>query len=268
MKLVKVDNKEYGVEETKALEIQGIFKPMIDKMVELEAQYNALLKLPINEDTAKKARVLRLEYVKTKTGTAQIHKKLKNPYLKMGQFLDNWKSTQKTASEGMEQKCLTIEKHFENIEIERIEKLQESRASELEQYEVATIPQNLGEMKDDVWSSFLTGSRVNFEEKKEAERLEAERLERERLEAEKQAEIERLEEIEKEKERKRVQAENDELKRIAKEKEEKEEKAKAIEAEKIEKHLPRKTLKSRNKSKKPIGLEKKRKLLKQQQPKS
>jgi hypothetical protein len=240
MNLVKVNNEDYGVEETKALEIQGLFSPMIDKMVELEAEYNAVVKLPVNEDTAKKARVLRLEYVKTKTGTAKIHKELKAPYLKLGQFLDNWKSTQKTASEGMEQKCLKIEKHFENVEAERIEELQTSRAAELEQYEVATVPQNLGEMADDVWSNFLTGSRVNFEDKKKAKRLEAERLEQAKIEAEKQAEQNRLAVLEFEKEQKRVKAENKRLKQEAQEKAVKAEKARAAAAEKNRKALAKK----------------------------
>jgi hypothetical protein len=240
MDLVKVDSKEYGVEETKALEIQGLFKPMIDKMVELEAQYNVVVKLPINEETAKKARVLRLKYRDTRTGTANIHKELKDPYLKMGRFLDNWKSTQKTASEGMEEKLLTIEKHFENVEKERIQKLQESRELELEKYEVSVIPQNLGEMAAEVWNSFLIGSKATYEAKKKAEKEEAERLEQERIAAEEKAEKERLEEIEKEKERKRIAAENAKLKKEAQEKEEKVRKEKAAAAAKAKKELDKK----------------------------
>jgi hypothetical protein len=238
MELVKAT--DYGIEETKAKEIKALYMPMLEKMEALEEEYNALVKLPINKETEKKAFALRQKYVKTRTGTAKVIKQLKEESLKVGRFLDNLKSTQKAASEGMEQKILKIEKHFENLEIERIAKLQESRELELEQYEVSVIPQNLGSMEDEVWNSFLIGSKTTFEARQEAERLQAERLEQERIAAEEKAEKERLEEIEKEKERKRIAAENAKLKKEAQEKEEKVRKEKAAAAAKAKKELDKK----------------------------
>jgi len=198
---------------------------MLDKMVELEDEYNQVAKLEINQETCQKAHELRLKYVKVRTGTATIHKELKSFYLNGGRFVDGWKNAQTFASQGIEEKLSAIENHYENLEKERIAKLQEKRAKEMEKYEVEYIPDNLGEMPDDVWANFILGTRTNYEARKEAERkAEEERIAREKAEAE---------------ERERIRKENIRLQKEAQERERKakieaEKRAKA-EAERLEK---------------------------------
>jgi len=51
----------------------------------------------------------------------------------------------------------------ENINKAEIEAYQISRATELVKYECDPIPGNLGEMEDNIWENFLTGTRVNYE---------------------------------------------------------------------------------------------------------
>ena len=180
--IIQLNPAEYGLQENKAKEIANMFKPMLDKMVELETEYNEIVKLEINPETCDKAKELRLRYVKVRTGTAAIHKELKNFYLQGGRFVDGWKNAQLMASQGIEEKLMNIEKHFENIEKERIAKLQAERALELTKYEFEPIPNNIGEMSDAIWGNFIAGAKLAYDNKIEAERkAEADRLEAERL---------------------------------------------------------------------------------------
>jgi len=225
-KLIKIDAEEYGLEETKAADISKMFKPMLDKMEALEVEFNELNKLDITKDTCKKAKELRLKYVKVRTGTAAVHKELKAFYLQGGRFVDGWKNAQLMASQGVEKKLSAIEKHFENIEKERIAQLQEDRAHEISTYGAAVIPQNLGEMEEEVWNSFLVGTKATYEAKEEALRLQRERIEAERVESERLAEEKRVEDLQKEKERIALEEENAKLKAEADKKE-----AERVEAE-------------------------------------
>lgn len=205
IQIVKINPKDYGLTETKAKEIEAMFAPMLQKMVELEQEFNELSKLEISKETCQKARELRLKYVKVRTGTAEIHRELKAFYLNGGRFVDGWKNAQLFASQGMEEKLSAIENHFENLERERISKLQDKRSNELLKYDVDYIPENLGLMPDDVWNNFLLGTKTNYENRKEAERkAEQERIAKEKAKAE---------------ERERIRKENEQLKKQAEERE-------------------------------------------------
>lgn len=190
--IVKIDPKEFGIEDSKASDIAAQFQPMLDKMVELESEYNEVVNLPIEEpSTAKKAREVRLKYMKVRTGTLEIHKAQKAFYLAGGRFVDGWKNAQEFASLGKEQELEKIEKYAANLEKQRIANLQAARQEQLVPYEVENIETlNLGTMADNVWENFLAGSITNYNAKKEAERL-AEEAEKKRL-AEEEAEREKF----------------------------------------------------------------------------
>lgn len=199
--LMKIDPAQFGIEESKAKEISAQFQPMLDKMVELEAEYNEVIALPIEEkETSAKAKALRLKYVKVRTGTEKIHKEQKAFYLAAGRFVDGWKNTQLFASQGIEEKLSTIENYAELKEKARIAELQAARVEELKQYQVDGSAMQLGIMSDDIWNNFLTGTKTNYEAAQEAARkaeeerlaaieaekarIEAQRIENERLKAE------------------------------------------------------------------------------------
>ncbi len=180
--LVKINAKDYGLEETKAKEISEMFKPMLDRMVELEKEFNTLTKGEISKELCLEAKVLRLKYVKVRTGTVEIHRGLKQFYLQGGRFVDGWKNAQLMASEGIESKLMDIEKHFEILEQQRISKLHDKRTTELEKYDVDFIPGNLGEMETEVWGNYISGVKLNYQAKIDAEKkAEEERLENIRL---------------------------------------------------------------------------------------
>jgi hypothetical protein len=188
--IVKIDPKEFGIEEHKAEEISAQFKPMLDKMVELEKEYNKILSLPVDDKkTSRLAFELRQKYVKVRTGTAEIHKLQKAFYLAGGRFVDGWKNAQLFASQGIEKQLEDIEKYAENLEKERIAKLEQERKELLAPYS-GVIPVGLGLMDNDVFDNYLNGLKVAHQMKIEAERVaeeerkwkeEEDRLEQERI---------------------------------------------------------------------------------------
>jgi len=219
--LVVIKASDYGLEESKAQQIAAQFQPMLDKMVELEKEYNEVLQMPIGEkDTTAKAKEVRLKYVKVRTGTETIHKQQKAFYLAGGRYVDGWKNAQLFASQGIEEKLEQIEKYAEIKEKERIASLQVLRDNELALYGVAIGTfKSLGEMPEEVYTSFLAGTKTNYESKIEAERKAAEeKIAREKAEAE---------------ERERIRIENERLKKEAEEREKALQKERAkVEAEK------------------------------------
>lgn len=192
--VVKVNASDYGVEESKAQEIEAMFKPMLAKMTALETEYNEILKLEINGETCAKAKELRLVYVKVRTGTAEIHKKAKEFYLNMGRLVDGWKNVQLAASGEKEKTLKAIEDHFENLERERTEKLRVERLNLLKPY-TDIEPLALGHMEQAVFDNTLLGFKTAYEVRIAAEKkAEEDRIAREKAEAE-ERERQRLENI-------------------------------------------------------------------------
>lgn len=204
--IVKINHVEYGVEESKATQIAEQFRPMLDKMIELESEYNEVVALDINDPmTTFKAKELRLKYVKVRTGTAEIHKQQKEFYLKAGKFIDGWKNAQMFASEGIETRLKEIENHYEIQQQKIRDELAAKRTAELLQYEFDGSQMNLGTMEQTIWENFLQGTKLGFEAKKaEEKRLAEEKIAKEKAEAE---------------ERERVAKENERLKAEAAERE-------------------------------------------------
>jgi colicin import membrane protein len=180
--IVKIDPKEFGLTDQTAANIAAQFQPMLDKMVELEEEFNQVVRLPIEDpETSKKAKEVRLKYVKIRTGTAEIHKQQKQFYLNGGRFVDGWKNAQIFASQGKEAKLEDIEKYQERLEAERIAKLQNEREYALRPYVDDIAHLDLGKMHEDVWTSYFATKKQQHADKIAAE-AEAERL---RIEAEK-----------------------------------------------------------------------------------
>jgi hypothetical protein len=226
--LVKINPSEFGLTEETAHNIQSQFQPMLEKMSELENEFNEVVLLPIDDlNTSKIAKELRLKYVKIRTATAAIHKAQKDFYLSGGRFVDGWKNAQIFASQGKESKLEEIEKHFENIEKERLENLNIERLEKIKLFVDDTTGLNLSSMEVDVFEAYLSVKKKNYEDKIEAEKqveleriakekaekeaIEAQRVENEKLkiEAEKrEAEI-KVEREKAEQERKRIESENE-----------------------------------------------------------
>lgn len=198
IEIITINPQEFGLEKTEAQKIEEVFTPMLTKMVELEKEYNLIIGLPLEPETLKKARELRLKYVKVRSGTAEIHKTAKAYYLAGGRFVDAWKNAQNFSAIGKEEELEKIEKHFELIEQAKKEKLNEERQKQLAQYVSDVTLYNLKEMSDTGFSELLSSSKVAYESRIESER----KAEEERLRLEEEAK----------KEQERIRLENEELK--------------------------------------------------------
>lgn len=179
--IVKIEPKEYGLTSETASQIEAQFKPMLEKMTELEKEFNEVVSLPIDSlDAQKRAKELRLKYVKVRTGTAAIHKEQKDFYLKGGRFVDGWKNAQLFASQSKEDALEKIEKYAEEQERIRLEAIETQRRDLIREYVEDVTILNLSAMADDVWDAYFNAKKQAYFDRIEAEK-EAERL---RIEAE------------------------------------------------------------------------------------
>jgi hypothetical protein len=188
--LVKIKASDYGLEETKAHEIEAMFLPMLAKMRELEKEYNEILQLPIEPETCQRAKDLRLVYVKVRTKTAEIHKDLKAFYLNGGRFVDGWKNAQAFASGQKEETLKKIENYFEILIAEEKAKLKEERTELIQPFVEDVNIFMLGEMTEEAFKILLAGAKSQFEARIAAEKkaeedrlaaIEAERIKQEKI---------------------------------------------------------------------------------------
>jgi hypothetical protein len=193
--LSDIKGSEYGIEEIKAQQIKAVFVPMLDTMADLETEYNEVIKLEISEESCKMASVLRKKYVKVRTSTAKLHKEQKAFYLAGGRFIDGLKNAQTFASQGIEDKLSEMEKHYEDIEKEKLLVIKLEREEELRVRGAEFIPTNLDTMDEPMWQTYLTGVIAAEKARKEVEdaakaKAEAERIAQEK--AEREAEEKRI----------------------------------------------------------------------------
>jgi len=176
--------QETGLESTRAKEMEAVFIPMVEKFTELESDFNAIVKIKeIDPKAAAQARTLRLKYQKIRTGTDALHKAKKANLLIETRALDGLRNIVKYAVTENEDKLMAIEKHFENLEIQRKVKLKESRELELETYGGTPEGIIVEDMADDVWKNYLVGVKAAHQIKIDAEK---------KAEADRIAEIERV----------------------------------------------------------------------------
>lgn len=203
---------------TKAEQIASNYAPLMNEVTE---QGNLLKKLEKgNEDDLKKAKRIKLDLGKICSRAIDQKKKDKDLLLLETRFIDNLFGAVNGAARLNQEEAKQIEQHFENLENERIEKLQLDRESKLIKYLTydEIIPDFLGEMDDSVWSNYLMGSKTNYdnriaaEEKAKKERIEAEIKEAARIKQlaidnarlQKEAKEKEVERIKEEKERQRL----------------------------------------------------------------
>lgn len=174
--IVKINHEDFGLEESKAKQIADQFKPMLDKMQELEKEANGIFKLDITDpETQSKAKELRLKYVKVRTGTAAIHKAQKSFYLAGGKFVDGWKNAQIFASQGLEEKLKAIEDHQKIEEQKRLDELKKNRESQILELGSELQGIQLELMTDEVFENYKKGVELSLKaQKEEAERLKKE----------------------------------------------------------------------------------------------
>lgn len=184
--IIQINPSDYGLTTETASNIAAQFKPMLDKMTELEAEFNRVLMMPLGEpSTEQAAKTLLQSYVKVRTGTAAIHKEQKDFYLKGGRFVDGWKNAQLFASQGKEEALQKIVNHRAIMEQQRIDRLQAERIEQVRPFVDDVTGLDLGRMPDDVFDAYLAAKIKAHEDRIAAEA--AAETERQRL-----AEVTRL----------------------------------------------------------------------------
>lgn len=179
--LVKIDPKEFGLEEKNVKDIEDAFTPKITERDGLAVIYEQVIKKELTPSLCYEASNLRKKLVKVRTGIADIHKTQKAYFLAAGKFCDAWKNKETLPVTQMEEKLSEIEKHFEQIEAERIAKLESERVEKTNKYtEFPTS--NLGLMENSVFDSYLVGLKVAYAAKIKVEKeAKAKRIKNERL---------------------------------------------------------------------------------------
>lgn len=201
--LQKVDPKQYGLEESKAAEITKGLTTIIAERDVLTKSYLDLIETEITPESIPVFKELRLKISKNRTqGLTPWHKQNKAYFLAGGNFVQAIYNKEVAENERMEEKLMEAEKHFENIEKQRIAKLESERFSEISKYS-EVVPSGLGSMNDQIYETYLKGCIVAYDA---------------RIKAEQEAEAERLRLIEVEKENARLKAIEDERIRLENEK--------------------------------------------------
>lgn len=187
--VVKVDPKEFGIEETKALELTLGLNPTLEERSVLIERFNAVKDLEVTVENISVFRELRIDFQKNRTqGIEKWHKITKEVPLRMSQLIDAVKRNESATNQNHESFLETKEKHFDNIEKERLANLQIERVDLIKLYVENAEQMKLSEMEDDVFEAFLYTKKKQYEDRLEAEKL----AEQQRIEAEKKAEAERV----------------------------------------------------------------------------
>lgn len=208
MNQLTVNPTEFGIEENKASELIGNLPQIKSERLILERQFDEIIKMDIESvETSKKARELRLLIQKNRTQGLNVwHKTTKDYFLKGGQFVDAIKRVETAVNERMENALEEIEKYQEIKEQKRLDQLEQERLSKLEAYkDFVPFGVSVRNVSDEDFEKILTGAKMQFEAKLEADKLEFERIEKERIENEKRIDEEnRLKELHKERKEKLI----------------------------------------------------------------
>lgn len=213
--LTTVNPAEFGLEEKKANELTEGLKNILAERNVLIENYNSVISLEITPENIELFKSLRLKIRDNRTkGIEKWHKVNKEFFLTGGRFVDAIKNKEVAENERMEDKLSEAEKHFENLEKERLKVIHNKRVDLLLPfgYEIGNV--DFSAMDENMFNAILTGAKTNHAAKiAEAERIESDRIVKE--------EAERVE-------RERVRVENERLKA------ENEAKEKQLELERIE----------------------------------
>jgi colicin import membrane protein len=181
-----IDPKEFGLAENKAVEITSGLKIYIEERKVLEQQYIEAMQMEVTEENVKFFGDLRKRIKKNRTdGIFKWHKREKEFYLAGGRFVDAIKNKEAAVNSDMEDKLEAAEKHFENIEKERIEAIRVKRYEELSQYNSNAGVYPLADISEEAYQDLLNGAKLQYEARIKAEKEEEERL---AIEARKNAE--------------------------------------------------------------------------------
>ena len=186
--------QQSGLEPARAELYAASFAPYMNEVVTLMQEAKKVNRVnPTPQDSAQ-ARKIRLALVPQRTGAEKEKDKQKAALLKETNLIQALYNTVKSTAELTEAEMLEVEKHQERIEAERKAKIKAKREELLSPYcNPSMFP--LADMEEDAFEQLLSGQKLAYEARIEAERkteearieaarLEAERIEQQRIENE------------------------------------------------------------------------------------
>jgi hypothetical protein len=209
-----VNAQDYGLTEKQGIEISSKFQILEEEKGILLFEYSEIIKKELSPELSVEAKLLDSKMQKHLKSKKDIHTANKSFFLNGGRFVDSIYNLEKVEFELMRETTKRIKNYAEDLEKERVAKLQFERVDLLSQYVQDASERDLSSMDEDVWQSYLGTKKQSY--------LDV-------LQAEKDAEKERQDKIEAEKkEQERIRLENVKLKEEAQAKE------KALEKERKE----------------------------------
>jgi hypothetical protein len=223
------------IPESKAEKIKSAFEPMYTMLKNFESEYNGIMVdalMVIDEQLIGRAKRLRLDIGKVRIASGKMKDKQKE-YIKLeDKAIMGVHNTLVWAIKEHEDELKEIEKHFDNLEAERLKIVQSERVEKLSLYVEDAEERDLSRMNDIEFSSLLAIKKKDYEDQIEAHK------EAERIAALNKA---RSKEMAAENDRLKREAENDRLKEL--------ERKKAFDAEVLEQTIKRKEAEKLLKSK-------------------
>jgi len=223
-----VEAKAYGIKKEDEKRMTSNLETILAEREILKDAYLDVIELEVSQENLHIFKALRLKVRTNRTSIEKWRVSQKDVFLKGGRFVDSKAKSEIIVNEDWEEKLYDAEKHFENIEIERLKALQLERQKRLSVYVEDADQRDLAKFEEDEFEAIFQMNKKSFEDNIEAEKkAEALRVETDRKEQEER------ERIAKENAKLKAEAEARE-KQIEKERLEREKSAK-IESDKLAK---------------------------------
>ncbi len=167
----KVNPAEFGLDETKANDLTKNLHAILKEREIFIGEYEKIILLEITRENVPAFKDLRIKIRDNRTKGIEVwHKANKEFFLSGGRFIDAIKNKESVLNKQMEEKLEEAEKWEQIQEEKRIDALKAERETTLQQYEVDCSLIQVGQMTEDVWNNYLSGVKLNYENKKEEER--------------------------------------------------------------------------------------------------
>lgn len=165
-----------SLSEEEKTQIESAFSSRDAEKVLLKEQYAAILNMEPSKESCDMAGKLLTRYVSYRTGVTAVHKAQKNFFLKAGQLCDALKSYRLTETAPDEAYLNEFKNYFAIQEALRRKELHDARRLTVTPYVAPDFNLDLGDMEEDVWSTWLAGKKLLFEQEQIALKEQQEKL--------------------------------------------------------------------------------------------
>ena len=185
-----VEAKAYGIKKEDEKRMTSNLETILAEREILKDAYLDVIELEVSQENLHIFKALRLKVRTNRTSIEKWRVSQKDVFLKGGRFVDSKAKSEIIVNEDWEEKLYDAEKHFENIEIERLKALQLERQKRLSVYVEDADQRDLAKFEEDEFEAIFQMNKKSFEDNIEAEKkAEALRVETDRKEQEERERI-------------------------------------------------------------------------------